>query len=145
MERKMVKWNQNESVQLHWCVAWIIPSSSSHCSFIVIILYTVGVYTSIIFYHNYKNKIQYCGSMTIHTRWKQNTQKLYSPHWGQRYAHTHTLTHSLKQFKKQKSNAQTLPSCNHYIFHPDPHNNAFSWMLCFLTNKRTNIKIWVSY
>lgn len=46
-----------------------------------IYIYTVCVY----FCHSYKNKIRYCRCATIHTRWKQNTEKLYSPHWGQRY------------------------------------------------------------
>lgn len=46
-----------------------------------IYIYTVCVY----FCHSYKNKIRYCRCATLHTRWKQNTEKLYSPHWGQRY------------------------------------------------------------
>lgn len=54
----------------------------SHCFWIIYCIYTsICVY----FCHGYKNKIRYCWWATIHTRWKQNTEKLYSPHWGQRY------------------------------------------------------------
>lgn len=35
-----------------------------------------------------------------HTKWKENTEKLYSPHWGQRY----TQLFKKKMYEKNKGN-----------------------------------------
>lgn len=71
-----------KTIQRQSCAAQRIPSFTLLLDNILYIyIYTVCVY----FCHSYKNKIRYCRCPTIHTRWKQNTEKLYSPHWGQRY------------------------------------------------------------
>lgn len=71
-----------QTIQRQWCAAQRVPPFTLLSdNMLYIYIYTVCDY----FCHSYKNKIRYCRWTTIHTRWKQNTEKLYSPHWGQKY------------------------------------------------------------